>query len=66
MIRDDLKELIKNFENVFLQNRPGIDPNNYRVGKLVIDNKEQIIVWNPKTDKVMDFFLTTYLMSGLI
>ena len=56
MIRDDLKELIKNFEDVFLQNRPGIDPNNYRVGKLVIDNKEQIIVWNPKTDKVMDFF----------
>ena len=35
MIRDDLKELIKNFEDVFLQNRPGIDPNNYRVGKLV-------------------------------
>lgn len=43
---------IDNVEEVFLPHRPGIDPENYRVGKV----GENIYVWNPETNTIMDYY----------
>ena len=53
MIREDIKKYLEkeNLDNVFLQHRE-IDPENYRVGKI----NNEIVVWNPITNKIMDYF----------
>lgn len=58
MIRNDIKQHLKNenLDQIFLKNRPGIDQPGYRVGEIKINNETITIVWNPKTDVIMDYF----------
>jgi len=54
MIRADLKKQLENkdLDKIFLQHRDNIDPGNYRVGKI----GEEVVVWNPDTNEIMDYF----------
>lgn len=45
-----------NWKEKFLQNRKGYDPSGYRVGKLNINDKEYILVWNVMSDDVMEYY----------
>lgn len=52
MIRNDINISLDQIDNYFLEHRPGIDQPGYRVGKI----GEELIVYNPKTKKFMDYF----------
>lgn len=52
MIRTDINIPLDQIDIYFLENRPGIDQPDYRVGKI----EKDIIVYNPKTGKFMDYF----------
>jgi len=54
MLRQDLKKQLENkdLDKIFLQHRDNIDPGNYRVGEI----GEEVVVWNPDTNEIMDYF----------
>ena len=52
MILNEIQIPLDKIDEFFLQHRDGVDPENYRVGK--IDDK--IIVYNPDSQKFMEYF----------
>lgn len=58
MIRDDIKNYLKdkNLDELFLKNRKGIDQPGYRVGNIEYNGNNITIIWNPKTDLIMEYF----------
>ena len=52
MIRNDIILTDKQKDEIFLKHREGIDPDVYRVGKI----NEKVYVWNPKNNKIMEYF----------
>ena len=54
MIRYDIMKFIsnENLDDIFLEHREGIDPENYRVGQI----KDNIFVFNPQNGLIMDYF----------
>jgi len=45
-----------NLDDIFLNHREGIDPENYRVGELSINEFKNILVLNPETNIIMDYY----------
>ena len=58
MIRKDVKDFLrdKNLDDLFLKNRKGIDPNDYRVLSLNFKGDQITVVMNEKTLEIMDYF----------
>lgn len=58
MIRKDIKEFLhdKDLNKIFLKHRPEVDPINYRVGEVEINNTKIICVLNQTTLEIMDFY----------
>lgn len=58
MIRNDIKNYLKdkNLDDLFLENRVGIDQPSYRVGNINYNGNNTIVIWNPKTGLIMDYF----------
>ena len=55
MLRNDLKELLpKNWRLMF--SHRFCDPENYEVGVFIIEEKEKILVLNPDTLDIMEYF----------
>lgn len=55
MIRNDLKELLpENWRSMF--SHRSCDPENYEVGVFTIEEKEKILVLNPDTLDIMEYF----------
>lgn len=55
MIRNDLKELLpENWRSMF--SHRFCDPENYEVGIFTIEEKEKILVLNPDTHDIMEYF----------
>ena len=48
--------LYKNLDQIFLQHRDNIDPDIYRVGEIEYKGIINYLVWNPKTNLIMDYF----------
>ncbi len=58
MIRYDIAIFLKdrNKDLLFLPNRKGIDPEPYRVGHIEYDHNTLLVVWNPVTNLIMEYF----------